>query len=97
MKALKKGSIDFKLSIDLHGLNISEALINTAFIILKCYKNHVKYALIIHGKGKGILRNKIEEFLKLNKLVSTFSFAPQKMGGYGAILAQIKKPGTKIS
>lgn len=96
MKILKKNNINLKLSTDLHGMNISEALINTATTILKCYKNHIKYALIIHGKGEGVLRSKIKEFLKLNKLVSNFSVAPQKMGGHGAILVQIKKTNKKI-
>ena len=46
---------------------------------------------IIHGHGKGILRNSIAELLTGHPQVERFSLAPPEKGGGGATIVELKK------
>ena len=58
--------------IDLHGLDSNYASILFKDFILDHYKLRNKYLSIIHGRGQGILRKRIHEDLKRNKLVKEY-------------------------
>lgn len=55
--------------IDLHGFDREYASIVVRDFIRDNYDMKNKHILIIHGKGSGILREKIHQDLKKNKLV----------------------------
>lgn len=54
----------FKPEIDLHGMLISEALSVLDLWIDKAFLLGHKYLKIIHGKGKGVLRNAVRAHLQ---------------------------------
>lgn len=56
-------------SIDIHGYDRFYALLKVKEFLYDCYKSHLFGLLIIHGKGKFILKKTIHEYLKKEKLV----------------------------
>ncbi len=58
--------------IDLHGMNRYQAIILVKEFIIDNKKLHNHLLIIIHGKGEGILKYNIHNFLKHNKLVIAY-------------------------
>ena len=57
----------------------------------ECRKAGIFSVRIIHGKGHGILKKRVQGLLKKNSLVDTFTDAPPEAGGWGATLVELKK------
>ena len=55
-----------------------------------CLDENIIDVRIIHGKGKGILRDRVRSILKKHPLVETFVEAPPDAGGWGATLVRLK-------
>jgi DNA mismatch repair protein MutS2 len=81
---------NFKLTIDLRGKRAEEALELTAKYIDEAILLSVKEVNILHGKGNGILRKLIREFLSKQKEVAAFEDAPTETGGNGVTRVSLK-------
>ncbi|MEJ2718339.1 MAG: Smr/MutS family protein [Deltaproteobacteria bacterium] len=57
-----------------------------------CLDKEIRDVRIIHGKGKGILRDRVRSLLKRHPLVESFAQAPLEGGGWGATLIRLKGP-----
>jgi len=55
-----------------------------------CVEKHIFSVRIVHGKGKGILKKRVQELLEKHPLVSSFRDAPLEAGGWGATLVELK-------
>jgi len=44
---------------------------------------------IIHGKGHGILKKRVQAILKTHHLVKSFETAPPEAGGWGATIVSL--------
>ncbi len=80
---LNEKAANFKLTIDLRGKRAEEALELTAKYLDEAILLSVKEVNILHGKGNGILRKLIRDFLSKQKEVSGFGDAPPETGGNG--------------
>ena len=76
--------------LDLHNFKPGDVpdLLNEYFIA--CIEKGIFSVRIIHGKGKGILKQNVRKALKKNILVESFREAPPKSGGWGATLVKLK-------
>ena len=59
-------------SIDLHGEDKINALIKVDEFINDSIKLRQKYIILIHGKGEGILKKAIHEYLKNDKRIEDY-------------------------
>lgn len=46
---------------------------------------------IIHGRGKGVQRARVQKVLSLSPLVESFRDAPAARGGWGATVVRLKR------
>ncbi len=56
-----------------------------------CIDADIYSVRIVHGKGRGILKTRVQGLLKKNSLVESFQDAPLEAGGWGATLVELKK------
>jgi len=56
-----------------------------------CRKAEIYSVRIIHGKGKGLLRDRVYGLLKRLPIVASFSQAPPRAGGWGATIVELRK------
>ena len=58
-----------------------------------CIEKQIYSVRIVHGKGKGILKKRVQELLNKNPMVLSFKSAPYDAGGWGATLVELKGRG----
>ncbi|MGB9666140.1 MAG: endonuclease MutS2 [Candidatus Cryosericum sp.] len=78
------------MKIDLHGSRVDEALEKLDKYIDVAYLSGLSFVYIVHGKGAGILRKQIHEFLKTLPSIDHFSFSSPEEGGDGVTIAYFK-------
>ena len=59
--------------------------------LVECLKAGLYSVRIIHGKGKGVQKRRVQGLLQNNPLVSAFKDAPPEAGGWGATLVELKR------
>lgn len=64
--------------LDVRGQNLEEAIDNVSKFVDDCYLASIGTVTIIHGKGTGVLRKGIQEYLRRNKRVKEY-----RNGRYG--------------
>ena len=73
----------FDLTLDLRGMRAEEALDATAKYLDEAKLLSIKNVELLHGKGNGILRRTLREFLSHQHDVEHFEDAPIESGGHG--------------
>jgi DNA mismatch repair protein MutS2 len=82
---------NFTREINLLGLTTMEAEDRVDKFLDEAFLSGVDSVRIIHGHGKGALRQAVTALLKNHTHVQSFGFAPQNEGGAGATIAVLKK------
>lgn len=78
--------------LDLHTFQPREVKDLVHEYILACLEKRIFSIRIIHGKGKGILKQTVQSALGKNPHVASFEDAPGLAGGWGATVVTLKRP-----
>ena len=96
LRKLRRGRWVVEDSLDLHGMNRSEAAAAVREFLHGCRARRLGCVRIVHGKGLGsrnrepVLKGKVYHWLKLRDEVLAFSQAPTADGGAGAVLVLLR-------
>lgn len=80
----------YAFEIDLRGMNGEEAIASTDKFLEQAILGGLHQVYIIHGKGTGVLRTKINEFLDKHEHVKTKRLADWNQGGTGVTVVELK-------
>ena len=78
----------FKLSIDVRGKRADEALAEIQKYIDEAILLNIREVSILHGKGDGILRKVIRDYLKKTDEIEQFADEHVEKGGDGITLVK---------
>ena len=77
--------------LDLHTFHPKEVKSLLHDYIAACREKEIFSLRIIHGKGAGVLKKRVQGILKTHPDVISFIDAPLQAGGWGATVAELKK------
>lgn len=80
----------FRSELDLRGSNLEEAILEADRFIDEAYLANMGQVYIIHGKGTGVLRAGIQEYLRKHRLVKAYRDGNYGEGGTGVTVAELK-------
>ena len=93
-RELARGKQPPEASIDLHGMNRSQAYHAIDQFIRMARAKDYRVVLIVTGKGRGILRDGLPDWLNRQHIrdhILAFDFAPPQFGGDGAFLVVLRR------
>ena len=76
--------------LDLRGQRYEEALTNLDRYIDSSLLAGLNTVIIIHGIGTGAIRNGVQQYLKRNRHVKSYNYAPANQGGTGATIVHLQ-------
>ncbi|PTN09643.1 endonuclease MutS2 [Mangrovibacterium marinum] len=88
-KNLSAKRLNFKPDIDIRGQRADEALANIQAFIDEAIMLNVHELRILHGKGNGILKEVIRNFLKADPVVNSFRDEHIQFGGAGITIVEL--------
>ncbi|MCZ8516370.1 endonuclease MutS2 [Paenibacillus filicis] len=81
---------DAKMELDLRGVNVEEAIMEVDRFLDESFLANFGQVYIIHGKGTGVLRTGIQEYLRKHKHVKSYRMGNYNEGGAGVTVAELK-------
>lgn len=85
-----KASAGPRARLDLRGKRYEEAMQELDSFIDQALLNNMAQVDIIHGIGTGVIREAVTKYLRRNKHVKSFAYAPQNAGGSGCTIVTFK-------
>ncbi len=79
------------MSNELHirGMRADEAAVSVEEFLDKALRNGADSVRIVHGKGRGVLRQSVQETLDRNSLVKSYRYADRQEGGIGVTVVEL--------
>ena len=81
---------DVKTEIDMRGETVDEAIGELGLFIDRCVLNNIEEIRIIHGKGTGVLRTAVGDYLKTHPNVAEYRLGRYGEGKNGVTIAKLK-------
>ena len=83
--------------LDLHTFQPAEVKDLVPHYLGLCREKGILQVRIIHGKGKGILRERVHSILRREPTVASFALDPGAAGGWGATVVVLVPPSPRSS
>ena len=80
----------FKSQIDVRGMRTEEAIPKVQVLVDEAFMLNIGEVRILHGKGNGILRQMIREYLRTSTIVDRYEDEDIRQGGTGITVVSIK-------
>lgn len=80
---------NIRTELDLRGANLEEAIMEVDRFIDEAFLSNLGQVYIIHGKGTGILRTGIQEYLRKHRHVKSYRLGNYGEGGSGVTVAEL--------
>ncbi len=97
LRKLRRGQFDAELTLDLHGLTVTEARTALLHFLHHCRDQAIRHVRIIHGQGNSshlgrpVLKGKVPLWLQQLEAVLAFCPARTEHGGAGALYVLLKR------
>ena len=79
-----------KTEIDVRGQTAEEAVMSVDSAIDSCVLSNIHMLTVIHGKGTGVLRSRIQQYLRHHKAVKSFRLGTFGEGESGVTIVELK-------
>jgi DNA mismatch repair protein MutS2 len=86
-KTYKRNTISNEL--DLHALTVDEAIMKLDRYLHDAFRSGYYTVRIVHGKGTGILRNAVRQYLDGHSLVKSYRWGEPREGGIGVTVVEL--------
>lgn len=81
---------NIRTELDLRGLNLEEALIEADRFLDESFLSNLGQVYVIHGKGTGVLRTGMQDYLRRHKHVKSYRIGNYNEGGAGVTVVELK-------
>lgn len=81
---------NIRMELDMRGLNMEDALIEADRFLDESFLGNLGQVYLIHGKGTGVLRTGMQEFLRRHKHVKSYRMGNYNEGGAGVTIVELK-------
>jgi DNA mismatch repair protein MutS2 len=88
--SLSERKLNFKPHVDVRGMRTEEAIEKVQDLVDEAVMINVKELKILHGKGNGILRQMIREYLATMDFIKSYRDENIEMGGAGITIVEIE-------
>jgi DNA mismatch repair protein MutS2 len=79
-----------KMELDMRGMNMEEALIEADRFLDESFLSNFGQVYLIHGKGTGVLRTGMQEYLRRHRHVKSYRMGNYNEGGAGVTVVELK-------
>ncbi|MET0960381.1 MAG: endonuclease MutS2, partial [Psychrobacillus psychrotolerans] len=90
VNSIRGRDTNVKLELDLRGERYEDAIMRTEKYLDDALLSNYPRISIIHGKGTGVLRQAIQQFLKNHSRVKSYRFGEAGEGGHGVTVVELK-------
>ncbi|MGN0149615.1 MAG: endonuclease MutS2 [Clostridia bacterium] len=89
-RAFESKTKNVSTEVDVRGQTLEEAWVNTEKFLDDCYLAGISPVSIIHGKGTGVLRKGIQQYLKKHRYVKSYRNGKYGEGEDGVTIVELK-------
>ena len=91
MTIMKVVKLEIEDVLDLHTFRPKDIPDLLEDYFMECLKAGIYRVRIIHGKGKGFQKRRVQGLLAKNPKVTAFKEAPPEAGGWGATVVELSR------